>query len=374
MNILHININYIGTELHQNLIECLDSMGIQNQVFAPTYNASLSVIKPNNNVVVKECFRKWDRLSFYYKQKKIYASLKENIDLSKIELIHAYTLFSDGNVAYRLKNQYGIPYVVAIRDTDVNDFFRLRPHLKKRGIKILENASKIFFLSPAYQKTVMDKYVPKQLKEKIVNKSEVIPNGIDEIWFRNLHMNNKNLKVPIKLIYVGQICKRKNIETTIRAIRILQEKGYEITFTVIGRCVNLPIYNRIKLEKDVLVLPPKSKEELIDYYRENEIFVMPSFTETFGLVYAEALSQGLPIVYTRKQGFDGQFEEGVVGYSVKANDAENVAEGIEKVIKNYDRLQVNCVDAANKFRWGKIASKYLSIYNDILRTAEKGKK
>jgi len=47
---------------------------------------------------------------------------------------------------------------------------------------------------------------------------------------------------------------------------------------------------------------------------------MPSITETFGLVYAEALSQGLPVLYTRGQGFDRQFEEGEVGYAVDCFD------------------------------------------------------
>ena len=37
-------------------------------------------------------------------------------------------------------------------------------------------------------------------------------------------------------------------------------------------------------------------------YRENDIYVMPSIIETFGLVYAEAMSQGLPVIYTRGQG------------------------------------------------------------------------
>lgn len=40
---------------------------------------------------------------------------------------------------------------------------------------------------------------------------------------------------------------------------------------------------------------------------------MPSHKETFGLVYAEAMSQGLPIIYTKNQGFDGQFPDGYVG-------------------------------------------------------------
>ena len=43
---------------------------------------------------------------------------------------------------------------------------------------------------------------------------------------------------------------------------------------------------------------------------------MPSRYETFGLVYGEAMSQGLPIIYSKGQGVDGYFKEGTVGYGV----------------------------------------------------------
>lgn len=58
---------------------------------------------------------------------------------------------------------------------------------------------------------------------------------------------------------------------------------------------------------------------------------MPSFTESFGLVYAEAMSQGLPVIYSKGQGFDGQFAEGVVGYHVDAHDPEELCENIIKM-------------------------------------------
>ena len=43
---------------------------------------------------------------------------------------------------------------------------------------------------------------------------------------------------------------------------------------------------------------------------------MTSLGESFGLTYAEAMSQGVPVIYSKGQGFDGQFKEGVVGYHV----------------------------------------------------------
>ena len=93
---------------------------------------------------------------------------------------------------------------------------------------------------------------------------------------------------------------------------------------------------------------------------------MPSFTETFGLVYAEAMSQGLPVVYTRGQGFDGQFEEGFAGYSVNSNSPEEIADVIEKIIADYSTISANCISGALQFNWKEIAEKYYEIYECIL--------
>ena len=125
MRILHINCNYLGTTLHQCMIEHLDAFGVESQVYVPTYYASQAVIKPNSNVCVSECFNKWDRVYFDYKQKKIIKDIEEKIDISSFDVIHAYTLFTDGNCAMQLSKKYGIPYVVAIRNTDVNTFLSI---------------------------------------------------------------------------------------------------------------------------------------------------------------------------------------------------------------------------------------------------------
>ena len=65
---------------------------------------------------------------------------------------------------------------------------------------------------------------------------------------------------------------------------------------------------------------------------------MPSFHETFGLVYIEAMSQGLPIIYTKGEGIDGYFKEATVGYSVNPKDVKNIVKKIEMIIHNYNKI------------------------------------
>lgn len=366
MRILHINCNYLGTALHQLMIQHLEDLGINNQVYVPTYDANKSVIVPNNNVCVSECFKKNDRILFDYKQKKIIDDIQRKIDIRDFDCIHAYTLFTDGNCARILSEKYDIPYIVTVRNTDVNAFFKYMIHLRSRGVKIMIEAQKIIFLSRAYRDMVINKYVEETYRTLLMKKTQVIPNGIDNFWFENSGCGKINLKEynnRIRVIYAGRIDTNKNIRSTQKAIDVLRSNGYDASLTVIGKVDDEKEYLKVKAHKFTNVLPAMPKEKLMEQYRMHDIFVMPSYYESFGLVYAEAISQGLPIIYTRGQGFDGWFEDGTVGYGVDATDYKEIA---KKIILSRSIKYTDNKDIIDKFRWSNIARKYNEIYIDIL--------
>lgn len=373
MNILHININYTGSALHQTMIEHLNNQsGIVNSVFVPTYDKTKSVVKCGDYVTVSECFIKQDRVFYFKKQRKIIKSILENYDMKKFDIIHAYTLFSDGNAAMKLSEKYGIPYVVAVRNTDVNSFFKKMIHLRRHGVQILKNASAVFFLSPAYRDTVINKYVPDKLRETILRKSYVIPNGIDDFWLENANKRNpesiinriRNEK-KLNCIYVGGIDKNKNVELTLKALSALNRKGWRCTLTSVGRIADKSVYEKLCSYSIFRYVAPKEKEGLIEYYRKSDIFVMPSHRETFGLVYAEAMSQGLPVIYTGGQGFDGQFDDGFVGWPVSDKEPAAMVSAIENVVNNYESCSENAYASANCFSWTSLCKKYVELYNCI---------
>lgn len=365
--ILHINCNYTGTTLHQLMIEKLEENYEHiNSVFVPVYDKNVSTIKPNENVIVSECFKKWDRIIFDYKQRKILKSIEKIYNVKDFSLIHAYTLFTDGNCARTLSKKYNIPYVVAVRNTDVNSFLKLKPYLKNRGIKTMLNAKAVFFLSESYRKQVFDKYVPKKYKEILMQKSHIIPNGIDDFWFNNSCDEIKTLNGHIKLIYAGRIDKNKNILSIQKAMEVLRGKGYSLSLTVVGKIVDKKLFEEIEKNNYTEYVKPQQKEGLLELYRKHDIFIMPSHTESFGLVYVEAMTQGLPVIYSKGQGFDNQFPEGKVGYHVDSNDVLSIANGMEELIKNYNSTVPNVVDCSKVFNWKDIVYKYNKIYEDIL--------
>ena len=365
MRVLHINRNYLGTTLHQTMIEHLDKLGVESSVFVPVCKTEKATIKPNDNVCVSCCINNIDRYIFDLKQFKIIHSIEKNFDVKSFDCIHAYTLFTDGNAAMKLAKKYKKPFVVAVRNTDVNDFFAKLFYLRGRGVKIMREAKKIFFLSEAYRKTVFEKYIPQKYYDELYAKSLIIPNGIDDFWFNNQPPEEKKeVGNAVKLIYAGRIDKNKNIPTIKKAMDILQRMGVESTLTVIGKIVDQSEFLKIKDDNRITYLPAMPKEQLIEQYRKHDIFVMPSFTESFGLVYAEAISQGLPVVYSKGQGFDGQFEEGVVGFNCDAYDANDVSKAISKVLERCRKLRNR--EILRKFDWGYIVKSYRLVYNEVL--------
>ena len=78
------------------------------------------------------------------------------------------TLFTDGNCAMRLFEKFKVPYIVAVRNTDVNDFLKKLPWLRNRGLRVMRKASAICFLSEAYQKQVFERYIPERYKEDLL--------------------------------------------------------------------------------------------------------------------------------------------------------------------------------------------------------------
>lgn len=361
MRILQIANGYVENKLYSLLFAALEKQGAEQTVFVP-----VNVKKPasaEQNVHIVPCFDQLDRALFFRKQKKILRWLEGNLDIRSFDCIHAHTVFSGGYAAYQLHQKYGIPYIVAVRNTDVNLFFKYMVHLRKTGVEILKNAEKVIFLSPSYQEKVLSDCVPLKDLEAIAGKSMVIPNGIAQLFF-DQNAAPRQLGTNLRLAYVGDINANKNVELTIQAAEILRSQGRDVTLTAIGS-IKDEKYREI-LNQDWITHHDRCPQsEVIEYLKEADIFVMPSHRETFGLVYAEAMSQGLPVLYTAGQGFDGHFPEGAVGYSVSDTDAAFLAEKILKIAENYETLSKNAIQNARRFDWNAIAAVYQSIYQEI---------
>lgn len=384
MHILHISNSYGGTKVYENLYTQLDRLGVRQTVFVPLNAANRSRVgnqmivfqTSGSKIIYSTVLKPLHRILYMAKINAIVKDLKKVVDLESVDAIHASTLCLDGAVAYKLHQETGIPFMCAIRNTDVNDYYKVFKWRKGFFSKILKAASKIVFISPKYKENFLCRIIPNAVSKEIKPRVSVIPNGVSNIFLENKSVEHKTFNGELNLIFVAAFYKGKGLLETLQAIELLREKGYNITLNAIGKGLpNRPHDEEYEEQVEALAKGKewvktqtfKSHKEIIAEMHKANAFVMVSKPETFGLVYVEALSQHLPIIYAQGQGFDGYYPGGYVGYPAEAGNIEDIADKIEQLIKNFAAIveHVEALELEKDFDWSNIGKKYLSIYNAL---------
>lgn len=370
MRCLHICNDFLGSQVHRNLYTGLDKLGVEQIIFVPyrkTQNINKNKIEfeqPESKVYFSEPLKRRHKVFFRSKIKFLIKSLDEQILIKNLDVIYATTLFSDGSIALHLHKTFGTPYIVAVRSTDVDVFMKFRPDLKTLAKEILINSQKIIFISDSL-KEKFEKKIDIDFFREISSKINVIYNGVSSFWLSNIDITRKRIDRNINLVYVGSFIRRKNVLRVIKAVLELSSK-YPIKFNIIGgKGVDLPRikkYSKQFPENIQYLGSITDSHHLLQELRNNHIFIMPSFRETFGLVYIEALSQGLPLIYAHNEGVDGMLEG--IGIAVNPYSVASIKNGIENCIFGYKNFRIEEINFT-QFNWSNIAKCYFDMFESI---------
>ncbi|WP_090031288.1 glycosyltransferase [Cellulomonas marina] len=116
---------------------------------------------------------------------------------------------------------------------------------------------------------------------------------------------------------------------------------------------------------DVLVRPPADRERLPLWFRAADVVAMPSRSESFGLVAAEAQACGVPVVAAAVGGLRSIVEDGVSGRLVRGHDPHRWAAALQEVLDDdalRARLAAGARPAAERFGWDAAADQVLKVY------------
>lgn len=358
MKIIHYCSYFQGSKVYLNLFSSLNKINVSNTVFIPV-REGVEASSLRDKFYFANCLGKLTRFFYFYKLLRINkAASRELSTLSDTDyLIHAHTLYADGVPAYFFARKYTMPLVITIRTTDVALGFKFYFHYKWLAKKALAYANKIVFVAPAH-KVKFQQYFGHCYDNKII----VIPNGIDKFYLENkltsvVHKNKKHVA-----LYVGTVNKNKNLKASIIAFFNVSINSDD-EFRVVGGTYKeyVDIYGElpVNLIHRVNFLGKLSKEQVLEQMRVSTLFIMVSHSETFGLVYIEAISQCLPVVYTLGQGVDGYFNDGEFGYKANSNDIDSISQAISKTTSDFPHgLGPFVENPANNFSWESIATIY----------------
>lgn len=196
-------------------------------------------------------------------------------------------------------------------------------------------------------------------------KFSYIANGV-----KIFNIYKKKINKDRKIIFIGRICEEKGIPYLLQAISILKKKGIISYLTIAGDGPLMQLIKKLAISLDLTQqiffqgeVPQKHINNLLI---ENDIFILPSLSEGFGIAVIEAMAAGLPVVVTRCGGPE-DFVDDSVGRVVKAGDADALSQALQELIQLTDEELQAMGQAArerikNNFDIDVIADKYIQLF------------
>lgn len=278
----------------------------------------------------------------------------------KIDIVHAHCTMWAGFAAYRLWKKYQLPYVITEHSTNFKLNSSLLTGLVKKNIQIaLDNARLVLAVSLGLKNL---------LKDYTDNSIEVLGNVVDCNLFVPQPIPKSNNFAFFTLAYLetqAQI-KKKGLDVLLDAFKILSEKIPNVTLVIGGggksseilkeRCENLCISDR------VVFVGKLTRTEVAKQMQLCNSFVLPSRYETFGVVYAEAMACGRPVIATKTGGPD-HFITDKNGFLIGVENIDELVSKMEEIIEKIDTYDYKEISAFIKENFSsEMIGKYLTEY------------
>ncbi|QCH28055.1 glycosyltransferase [Clostridium tyrobutyricum] len=283
----------------------------------------------------------------------------------KFNIIHSNVALPDGYGAMIINKKYNVPHIVTVHGQDFQNTINRNSKCKSSVFKVLNSVDRIITVSRKLSALVK--------KEKFYNKIDVVNNGIDRKFINRNYIENK-FNGKIKILSVSNLKKAKGIHINLEAINQLKNKYSNIQYDIIGegefeyKLKNL--VKNLKLENIVNFLGKKSHNEVISCMSNYNIFSLPSYNEGFGMVYIEAMSQGIPVIGVKGEGIEDVIENGYNGFLVNRKDIDSLVNTLDILIKDdrkRNEVGINGKNTViNNFTWDDNAKKVIKLYKEFL--------
>lgn len=357
-----------------NLATALANRGHNVVIVGPYSDVRISDISKNYDV---ECFGFRGATRMQLTSLLAVYTLIRVVKKFAIDVINVHDVYAPGTWArYFKKIRNDIPIIGTPHGEDIQKFSKLKygRRLDQKSDKVIRRNVNCFTLLTAISQSVHN-----ELTEILGNDKRIrnIPNGI---WTSQFELNvdrlatRKKYRIPIDstaLISVGRNVPKKGFEIGLRAFARLVNAGHRITYILVGR----DMYDLVKKAKELnisqfLITPGQINHHDINaLYQASDIYVNPSYIESFGLTTLEAMCSALPCVVTDVPG-NKDLISSDYGLIVPPGSVDAIFEAIRSLIINNtfkNKLGKAAQIAARRFDWHNVSATYTDVYTQAIK-------
>lgn len=315
-------------------------------------------LKPNKQEL-KQSLKKLKLITFFKELKKSLKilKLKKNLMIEAIKNCDSDVIISTRDIHNNWLSKYGRDKTLKI------GWEHNHHHNNKRYInKVTKSVLGLdYFVLVSKDLT---KFYSEKLKDKKV-KCAYIPNSINFFPQEKAKLETENL------ISIGRLSHEKGYLDLIDIFKELHQKYPDSKLNIIGdgpdrKKIEKKIRDN-KLEDYIILHGFQEKEYINKYLEKSSVYIMTSYTESFGLVLLEAFAYGIPCVaYSSAEGANEIISDNWDGYLIKDRDKNKMIKRICELLSNRNRrliMGANGIKKAQEFDTQKTKQKWIEIIN-----------
>lgn len=209
---------------------------------------------------------------------------------------------------------------------------------------------------------------------------EIVPPGVDHAFFspgsRRGARQALGLGDEPVLLFVGRIQPLKGVDVAVEALSRLRDPRARML--IVGGSSGTEGDNHAAEVRDLItdrgldnritMVPPQPHHVLSTYYRAADVTIVPSRSESFGLVALESAACGTPVVASDVGGLRTLVDHGRTGLRVPGRDPDDFAVAVERIIGDptfAERLSKRAAEAATAYTWTSMAARLRRVYADL---------
>lgn len=298
------------------------------------------------------------------------------------DVVHIHGTGEISSIIYKAIKSYGMKAILTVhgllhveKQNMLKSKFSLKGlyqyiHQTKIEMDVLENADRIIVDTEYVALKIVDLYKTEKLKK--LPYIHVIPQGIDERYYNLENNHTQNI-----VLAVGSISKRKGHICLVKAFeKFCTEVKDNTCQLLIAGFVSEPKYYNI-LKKQIENSPYKDKinllvnltqDDLNNLYTRAKIFALHSQEESQGIVFAEAMAVGLPIVGTMVGGVPYVVKNKVNGYLSEYGNIDAFATHLKEILTNdivFEKMKRCNKEEAAEYNWTLLTNRIISLYKQL---------